>query len=551
MVAAIACLGCGGPAGNGAEGSDGGAPPPADGAADGTFRLDGAFDAARPRDASRSDGGEAGARDGGEAGARDGGDAGRQEGGEPDGGAATRMERLVPGPADRHLVGERTGRPFFWLSDTAWGLFSLAPDDIRWYLRKRRDQGFTVISVGNVYPNYYRTDYAGNAPFVGDDITRPNEAFFAHLDFILDEAEALGLYVSIRGLGHAIDAAVRDYYPDEVMHLSPSQAADFCAWLGRRWRGRPNLIFSGGQDKPALRRDLSRRSPPDQRPYWRAQGEGWVRGVTGATLRYDEASPMWWRITMTWHPPGSQGSAQYFHRDGWLTFNQLQSWNFDELYSSIERDVALSPPKPVFYGETVYEGDRRGSGAADGTVARDVRAQAYVSVFAGGFGYTYGAAGVYFFDGRGGRSWRRLVEENPAGRTLRHLRSLIESRPMLERRGGSGLVRRPGSGVRGRVQGALSQTGSYAFVYFPRANMSKVVRVGLVSGARVDAWWFDPRTGTTHAQDGSPSSSPFATFDSDERFEQRFDPPGDDPDEDWVLVLDDRSRGFGPPGASP
>jgi hypothetical protein len=400
--------------------------------------------------------------------------------------------------------------------------------------------------VGNIYPNRYRENYRGDSPFPEGDIARPGEPFFEYLDWIIDEAERLGLYISIRGLGHSIDRAVRAHYPDEEMHLTRDETRIFTAWLGERWREKRNLVFSAGQDKLALRRDLSTSDPPDQRPYWRAQGEGWVLGMTGRSLAWDEPNPAWSDIIMTWHPPGSNGTSGSFHHDEWLTINQNQSWGFPAHFEAIERDWDLSPAKPTFFGESVYEGAEHSG--TDASLPRDIRAQAYVSVFAGGFGYTYGAMGVFFFDGFEDHDWRWLVENNPGGLSLVHLRRLIESRPMLDRRGGSALVQNPGRDIDDRVQGALAESGRYAFVYFPRANRSRTIEVGSISGSSAEAWWYSPRDGLTYDVEGEPSDEPFASYRCDGGQALSFDPPGNGTREDWVLVLDDQEAGFGIPG---
>ena len=59
----------------------------------------------------------------------------------------------------------------------------------------------------------------------------------------------------------------------------------------------------------------------------------------------------------------------------------------------------------------------------------------------------------------------------------------------------------------------------------------------VINGTRVKAWWFNPRTGR---------ATPIGTFTS--RGERAFTPP--DPGEmiDWVLVLDDLSKNYPPPG---
>jgi hypothetical protein len=59
-----------------------------------------------------------------------------------------------------------------------------------------------------------------------------------------------------------------------------------------------------------------------------------------------------------------------------------------------------------------------------------------------------------------------------------------------------------------------------------------------IKGARAKAWWFDPRTGQAEA---------IGEFET--RGERRFVPPQPGELLDWVLVLDDVSKGYAAPGA--
>jgi len=63
--------------------------------------------------------------------------------------------------------------------------------------------------------------------------------------------------------------------------------------------------------------------------------------------------------------------------------------------------------------------------------------------------------------------------------------------------------------------------------------------MGKISGTKVTAWWFNPRTGTTQS---------FGTFDN--TGVKEFTCPSEDFGSDWVLVLDDASRNFSTPGSS-
>ena len=59
-----------------------------------------------------------------------------------------------------------------------------------------------------------------------------------------------------------------------------------------------------------------------------------------------------------------------------------------------------------------------------------------------------------------------------------------------------------------------------------------------ITGARVDAWWFNPRDGTASA---------LGTFEN--RGVRTFTPPNPGELLDWVLVLDDAAKNFPPPGS--
>ena len=94
----------------------------------------------------------------------------------------------------------------------------------------------------------------------------------------------------------------------------------------------------------------------------------------------------------------------------------------------------------------------------------------------------------------------------------------------------------PGTGMR-HFCATRDESGSYAMVYSPAgrtfgADMTKV------AGGKVRAWWFDPRTGKAES---------IGEFANDGKRE--FNPPDAGENLDWVLVLDDATKGFGPPGA--
>ena len=102
--------------------------------------------------------------------------------------------------ANQRYLQTADGKPFFWLGDTAWELFHrLTREEAEKYLKNRADKGFTVIQAvalaeldGLRDPNPY-----GEVPLENADPTKPREAYFQHVDFIIRKAEQLGLHIGL------------------------------------------------------------------------------------------------------------------------------------------------------------------------------------------------------------------------------------------------------------------------------------------------------------------------------------------------------------------
>src|SRR6185312_12707323 len=132
--------------------------------------------------------------------------------------------------------------------------------------------------------------------------------------------------------------------------------------------------------------------------------------------------------------------------------------------------------------------------------AYEVRKRAYWSVFAGAHGHAYGCHPVWqWWDPTRERvnhvrtPWREALLL-PGAKQMRHLRTLIESRPFFNRIPDQSLIASP-VGIRGSHQRATrANDGSYAFIYTPDGQPFDVSLVKL-SGAAVAVRWFNPRNG--------------------------------------------------------
>src|SRR5689334_4528646 len=90
----------------------------------------------------------------------------------------------------RHLVDQR-GTPTMIFGDTAWSIIvALSEAEAEKYLENRASKGFNTILV-NLIEHKYRgpNNHRGDGPFsTPGDFSTPNEAYFAHADWVISRA---------------------------------------------------------------------------------------------------------------------------------------------------------------------------------------------------------------------------------------------------------------------------------------------------------------------------------------------------------------------------
>jgi len=94
----------------------------------------------------------------------------------------------------RRWIVRADGSMFFYLADTAWELLHrLNRDETLHYLRTRAAQGFTAVQAVILSEHSSRAPGCNGLALNANDPTQPNEEFFRHLDWVMDEAAAMGL----------------------------------------------------------------------------------------------------------------------------------------------------------------------------------------------------------------------------------------------------------------------------------------------------------------------------------------------------------------------
>lgn len=435
--------------------------------------------------------------------------------------------RLKVSENHRYLV-HSDGSPFFWLGDTAWELFHrLNREEADLYLKHRSDQGFTVVqAVALAEIDGLNTPNAlGAVPLKDNDPAKPNEAYFKHMDYVIDKAAEYGIVIAL--LPTWGDKVFQDKWGKGPEIFNISNAAAYGEWIGARYKNRENVVWVLGGDRTP-------RNDSDDLKIWRLMAEGVMRGAGGPDKALASFHPQPNALNMG-------GSSNWFHNDDWLDFNMLQNGHCrDEInYDKVSFVYNRKPAKPVIDAEPIYEDHPVCFNAADlGTSnAYDVRKYAYLDLFAGAFGHTYGCHDIWQMYSaareplNGPHMFWQQAMDLPGAVQMKFVRGLMESRPMLDRIPDQSLVDENNNGAATRVQATRGK--DYAFIYVSTGT-AVTVNAGKITGKQFAAHWYDPRKG---------EAIKIGIFQNQGK--HQFKSPSSGYGKDWVLILDDAEKKYG------
>lgn len=436
------------------------------------------------------------------------------------------MPGLIVSP-DGHFLMTDHGKPFFWMGDTGWLLFSkLTRKEADEYLDDRSRKGFNVIQV-MVMHSVSDVNVYGDSALVNKNIATPKTTpgnnfsnkeeydYWDHVDYIINKAAEKGIYMALVPVwgGNVKNGLVNQ-----------QQTKIYAAWLANRYKNKPNIIWVNGGDILGS----------DSTNIW---------NIIGETLDSIDKNHL-----ITFHPRGRTTSSIWFQNERWLKFNMFQSghrayaqdtssnepFRFGEdNYKYVNLDYIKTPTKPVLDGEPSYEGIPYG--LHDTTLprwkAKDVRRYAYWSVFAGAAGFTYGDNSVIQMYKPGDKAaaygakeyWFDAIND-PGASQMIWLKKLMLSKPYFERVPDESLVADQGKRYN---YIAATRGNDYAFLYDYNGRNFKV-NMGKIAGTKVKAIWYCPIDG---------SEKLIGMFVN--KGVQSFDPPGEEKDgNDWVLILE-------------
>ncbi len=405
---------------------------------------------------------------------------------------------------------------FFWLGDTAWLLLhNLKREDVQLYLRNRKEKGFTVIQMTAVhhlpaYNAYGKAAFQEGHP--GLPAGEEPDGYWSMLEWVLSEAEKLGLYVAL--LPHWGNLAA------EIPEKNMERYVDF---LLRRYENAPNLIWVLGGD---TRGDV-------HKEYWEKMGQ-----------RLKEGNP---DRLLTFHPFGRTSSLDFFPEEDWMDFHMFQSghrrynqqvlsaWDDNRVDEKAERwygednwryvrDGYTQKKRcmPILDGEPSYEHIPQGLHLKTEPYWSGDQAARYGwwSLLAGAAGFTFGHNAIMqFYTGKEEGAFQVKIPwkdalHSPGSDKVCMMRKILE--PLLgkywkETEPGEGYLTKEaawnGNQREERILGmrlgpcylfysyqgkpVILDTQKVVTAFWDRTEESGKV----IEPLRMEAWWIDPRTG--------------------------------------------------------
>jgi hypothetical protein len=389
--------------------------------------------------------------------------------------------------------------------------------------------GFNLIWVGAV-DHSYLVDPPGNAlgqvPFIGypdgngKPFTNMNEAYFAHLDYVIQRAAAHGFTVLLNA---AFVGSGPTWCSEETgwcRQLQTASGVDLTAYgvyLGSRYKSYPNIVWMMGGDCDLL-----------DYPIFKSKMDAIANGI-----KLVDSSHL---MTIETLPPNG-ASQDGMTGSTWINLNFLYQ-HAPGIAARANANYLRSDYLPMFLGEDNLENETVGDLVE--------RAEAYQAVLGGAhLGFMFGNCVIWSFGAvypyckiEPGQTWQnRLASTGSIGR--QYLGQLMRSRehwkmaPDIDH-----TVVTTGYGS-GDTITTTSRTkdGQTIIAYIPNGNATTLtVAMDQIrsSSRKANCWWFNPSSGT------ATLIGTYSNFGS-----KIFTPPDSN---DWVLVIDDARANLPLPG---
>lgn len=462
------------------------------------------------------------------------------------------MEKLRISQDTRYFETE-SGKPFVWIADTAWTIPQrMKWDDVEYYMKKRKSQGFTVLQIVALDPerDVEMRNPAGEKALIDDDLTKPNEQYFKYLDWILEEAERNELYVLLLPVWGQLVVGGDWSGNTYEKTVTEKNAYQYGEWIGHRYADRRNILWCLGGDRQPIHKQKD-----DYRNVWRRLAEGLGKGLTGQDLKYNEDHEIWKKLLITYHACFEQETGEcstfsyWDDQEAWISFIMLQSGHGTAVknYELVKKEYQREQVMPVWDGEPAYEAMPNCwpiTGDACFHEADIVRKRAYWSLLSGAFGYTYGHCNVWcsisekernfisktdWFEALSSEGSQQIQYMHAAMKDLQMYHSQPCQEILLEQQA-------KGDELDEHIQAAITANGMNLCIYFQKAG-EETLAINQFGEEQEEyfGWWYNPQNGKFYTVEGKETER--AVSYQAEEHKLKVKTPVAEEKQDWILIL--------------
>src|SRR5215510_7048783 len=427
---------------------------------------------------------------------------------------------LRPSVNGRYML-DANNAPFLIIGDSPHSILAnLSNSDAVTYLTDRGQRGFNALWIellcddpfgyGNEGDPNYGRDFNGNNPFLSTlpggyyNLTTPNEAYWSHVDFIVQTAAANGLQCLFTPLDQG-------GWTQTSLVNGTTRCRQYGQFLGNRYKNYPNIIWNFGNDFQT----------------WRtAQNDAVILAIADGVRSTDPNHLI--TIQLDFPVSESQDDTNWISR---INTNGVYTYfpTYAECYVAYNKPTIM----PVLFLEENYENENNQGELGTPFVLRH---QEYWSLTAGALaGHMYGSYWIDRFD----PAWQQHLSSQSVTElgyfknffTGIAFHTLVPDQNHTLLTGGYGTYNDNNVHLSqiNYATAAKSSDGSLAVIYTPTAHTLTIAMGNF--GGPVTARWFDPTNATFQTVAGSP----FPNVGT-----HNFTTPGNNSvgDPDWVLLLE-------------
>jgi len=408
--------------------------------------------------------------------------------------------------ADSRRLLDQNNLPFLMVGDTPWSLMSgITKAEAETYLEDRRQRGFTAIIVNIIEHSFNGpVNREGNAPFqkTGNtyDFSRPVEAYFAHVDHVLNLARSKGMLVMLTPAYLGSGGGGQGWWPEINSSVNTEAVMEnYGRYLGNRYRGYGNILWVMGGD------------------WYGAQSLAKTRAIVRGLQATDQAGRLF-----TAHNARNESGYIYYSGEPWFTVNTTYT-NCTTVMQYLMDDYQRPRTMPFVFFEGGYENE--------GADQLCLRSQAYYPMLMGAVGSFFGNNPIWMFD----PGWQSALGSQGAA-IMTHFGKLFRSRAwhrLVPDLGGTVVTGGRGTVGPGYAAAARTDDGATVIVYTP-SQRALTIDLSRVAGTTARAWWFNPGTGAATLIGDYPTTSSVT-----------WTPPVSGSS---VLVIDNAALGLAAPG---